>query len=196
MYIAIEGIDTAGKSTQLENIKKRYPEAILTKEPGGSELGIKIRELVLEHDISSSKAELLLFLADRAEHLKNVIKPNIENMIVSDRSAISGMAYAMVKKDFAHDELIWLNKFSTDDIFPDIVFILELSEDELKHRLSQKSHDKIESRGYKYLLEIQSLLIKACEMLDIKYVCIDASKNIEEITDHITMSLRSHFDIH
>lgn len=190
MYIAIEGIDTAGKSTQIANLKKRYSDAIFTKEPGGTPLGVKIRELILNGEVKSSKAELMLFLADRAEHVKEVIRPNSQKMIISDRSAVSGMAYAMATKEFAHEDLTILHRFSTDNFLPDVVFILELPSGELNNRLSKKIHDNIESRGQKYLLEIQSLLKKACELLRIRYIVIDASKNIEEITDLIDMDLR------
>ncbi|MCK4874452.1 MAG: dTMP kinase, partial [Sulfurimonas sp.] len=84
MYIAIEGIDTAGKSTQIDAVSKNFPEAIVTKEPGGTEIGKEIRELVLSARAQSKKAEFLLFLADRAEHIKEVIEPNLEKMIISD----------------------------------------------------------------------------------------------------------------
>ncbi|MEN8304472.1 MAG: dTMP kinase [Campylobacterota bacterium] len=78
MYIAIEGIDTAGKSTQIEAVSKNYPNAIVTKEPGATEVGKEIREMVLSAKAQSKKAEFLLFLADRAEHITEVIEPNIE----------------------------------------------------------------------------------------------------------------------
>jgi dTMP kinase len=184
-YIAIEGVDTAGKSTQIANLKEIYPEAIFTKEPGGTELGAKIRELVLFSDISNPATELLLFLADRAEHIQKVIKPNLDKLIISDRSVVSGMAYALVKKEFSKKRLAKLNKFATEKILPDCVIILELSPDELKFRLSQKEHDKIESRGIEYLLDIQKSLINACEILDLKYHVINASKNVEVITNEI-----------
>lgn len=190
-YIAIEGIDTAGKSTQIANLKKIYPDAIFTKEPGGTELGAKIRELVLFGDILNPTTELLLFLADRSEHIKKVVEPNLDKLIISDRSVISGMAYALVKKEFSKKRLVKLNKFATEKIFPDCVIILKLTPDELKFRLSQKEHDKIESRGVEYLLDIQQSLINACEILDIKYHIIDASEDIEVITTKIAKVIAS-----
>ncbi|MEO1937666.1 MAG: dTMP kinase, partial [Sulfurimonas sp.] len=95
MYIAIEGIDTAGKSTQIAALQKHFPNAIITKEPGGTAIGAEIRSLVLSAKAQSKKAEFLLFLADRAEHIQEVIKPNLDKMIISDRSVVSGVAYAL-----------------------------------------------------------------------------------------------------
>ena len=94
MYVVIEGIDTAGKSTQLEILSKKFSDAIFTKEPGATKLGSKLREMALNGEAKSKIAEMFLFLADRAEHIEEVIKPNIDKMIISDRSVISGIAYA------------------------------------------------------------------------------------------------------
>jgi len=69
MYIAIEGIDTAGKSTQIAQLQKEFNNAIITKEPGATEVGAEIRKMVLSGNVESKKAEFLLFLADRAEHI-------------------------------------------------------------------------------------------------------------------------------
>ena len=190
MYIVIEGIDTAGKSTQIENVSKNFSDAIITKEPGGTEIGSKIRQMVLFDDVQSSTAELLLFLADRAEHIERVIKPNREKTIFSDRSLISGMAYAFVAKKFTLEKLAQLNKFATDEVLPDIAFILQLSEEELRYRLSQKEHDKIEARGVAYLLEIQDALISATKELGITHYIIDASQSIENITKEITKIIK------
>jgi dTMP kinase len=185
MYIAIEGIDTAGKSTQIALLEKEFCDAVITKEPGATDIGRKIRDIVLNEDVESSKAEFLLFLADRAEHIKRVIKPNLHKMIISDRSVVSGIAYAMVKKDIDIADILKLNHFATDGIYPDKVFLLQLTEDELKFRLSQKELDGIELRGVEYLLNIQETLKKAAKELDIELIIIDAKKEINEISQEI-----------
>ncbi len=184
MYIAIEGIDTAGKSTQIEALRKYFQDAIITKEPGGTELGAKMREILLSGKLSH-KAEFLLFLADRAEHIEKVVKPNLSKLIISDRSAVSGVAYAMTQGAMNSYELKALNDFATSSIYPDIVFLLQLSQVELEYRLSQKSLDGIEKRGSKYLLTIQENIPKAAKLLGIKLITIDASMEIEKITDAI-----------
>lgn len=182
MYIIIEGIDTAGKSTQLEILNKKYPDAIFTKEPGGTELGVDLRQMVLSGRAKSKVAEMLLFLADRAEHTEEVIKQNKDKVVISDRGFVSGIAYA---KDFPIDMTIELNKIALDGEMPDKLIMLELSPEELQNRLNAKENDAIELRGIDYLLEIQTRMKTVIESLDIDALIIDASKSIDEIAKEI-----------
>ncbi len=190
MYIAIEGIDTAGKSTQISRLREAYPEALITKEPGGTTIGGRIRDIVLNGGVQSAKAEFLLFLADRAEHMQEVIKPNLNGMIISDRSVVSGVAYALVQENIAKDEILDLNTFATDGIYPQKLFLLQLSAEELTFRLSQKELDGIEARGTAYLLKIQDAMIEAAKALQIELITIDASKPIETITREIITNIK------
>ncbi|MCX6075184.1 MAG: dTMP kinase [Campylobacterales bacterium] len=190
MYIALEGIDTAGKSTQIESLKAFFPEALTTKEPGGTAVGIQIRSMVLEGELKSKRAELLLFLADRAEHTESIIAPNSEKLIISDRSAVSGIAYAMDQNICDLDTLVALNRLATNGHLPQMVFILQLTPKELAYRLSQKEHDTIESRGINYLLNIQDALIAASYALGITTYVIDASQSIDTITQEITSLIK------
>ncbi|MEA2073363.1 MAG: dTMP kinase [Campylobacterota bacterium] len=186
MYIAIEGIDTAGKSTQIAALEELYPDAIITKEPGATAIGKEIREMVLSARAQSKKAEFLLFLADRAEHIKEVIEPNVDRkMIISDRSAVSGVAYALTQGEIDKSDLVSLNNFATGSLYPEQVFLLQLTKEELEYRLSQKELDGIELRGSEYLLSIQDAIIEATKLLGIEIVIIDATKGIEEITQEI-----------
>ncbi len=185
MYIAIEGIDTAGKSTQIAALKKHFPDAIITKEPGGTVIGKEIRALVLSAKTKSTRAEFLLFLADRAEHITEIIEPNLDKMIISDRSAVSGVAYALTQTDINTKDLVMLNDFATKKIYPKKIFLLRLTKEELQYRLSQKELDGIELRGSEYLLQIQENIKKASELLGLTLIEIDATKPITEITQEI-----------
>ncbi len=185
MYIAIEGIDTAGKSTQIERLRTYFTDAIITKEPGGTEAGKEIREIVLSAKTKSKKAEFLLFLADRAEHMKEVVEPNLDNMIISDRSVVSGVAYALIQGEISETAILHLNRFATGGIYPQKVFLLSLTKEELIFRLSQKKLDGIELRGEEYLLKIQEALITAAKLLNIELIQIDATKDIDTITQEI-----------
>ncbi|HFB54190.1 MAG TPA: dTMP kinase [Sulfurimonas autotrophica] len=190
MYIAIEGIDTAGKSTQIELLSRSFPDAVITKEPGGTKIGKEIRELVLSAKAQSKKAEFLLFLADRAEHIKEVVEPNLDSkMIISDRSVVSGVAYALTQEEINEKAIVHLNRFATNGIYPHKVFLLQLTKEELEFRLSQKELDGIELRGSAYLLKIQDAIIKAAELLDIELIIIDATQSIEAINKEILSKL-------
>jgi len=194
MYITIEGIDTAGKSTQIAQLKKAFPDAIITKEPGATEVGKEIREIVLSAKTHSKKAEFLLFLADRAEHIQEVIEPNLDKMIISDRSVVSGIAYALAQGDMASKAILHLNRFATSGIYPEKVFLLKLTKDELEFRLSQKKLDGIELRGSEYLLKIQDAIIEASKLLEIELIEIDAKQSIEDITNQILNNIKDKND--
>jgi dTMP kinase len=182
MYLILEGIDTAGKSTQIDILKQKYPMSIFTKEPGGTDLGIKIREMALSGKATSKVAEMFLFLADRAQHSYEIIKQNPDDMIISDRGVISGIAYA---KDVPMEIAISLNLIALNGAVPNKIVVLELSKKELEKRLLAKENDIIESRGINYLLEIQLRMKQAIQKLEFDAVFIDASKSISQIANEI-----------
>ena len=179
MYIVFEGIDGCGKSTQIELLKKKLENVVVTKEPGGTDFGVKARELLLHTEIKSPKAELLLFLADRAEHYIEVVEPNLKNTLISDRGFLSGIAYAM-SSNFDLEFLIDLNKFTLNDNLPDKIVLFEITKDELIDRVGQREQDKIESRGFEYLLNIQKNMKKVANTMKLDYILIDATDNIDE----------------
>jgi len=193
MYIVLEGIDTAGKSTQLNLLKDKYQDALFTKEPGGTELGVKIREMVLNGEAKSKVSEMFLFLADRAEHSFKILKKNKDKMVISDRGFLSGIAYAQAPLEIA----ISLNIMALNGIVPDKIIILELSKEELEKRISLKEKDSIENRGVDYLLKTQSRMIEAINMMNemsekkIELLIIDASKSIEDISNSINSFIES-----
>ena len=198
MYVALEGIDTCGKSTQITALREHFPQAIFTKEPGGSALGATLRELILQSHASSQpsaspiskEAEFFLFLADRAEHIDKIIKPNLDRLIIADRSLISGIAYA---KDLPESQAI--NLLSTQGIVPDLCFVFVIDKATLQDRLSTKTKDAIETRGIEYLLDIQDRIIRAACNTAKHTIHINAANDIATITQelcaHITHAMGS-----
>lgn len=187
-YIAIEGVDGAGKSTQMDLLKEIYLDAIFTLEPGATPLGNRLRDLALHHNMSD-RSRALLFLADRAEHIEQVIKPNEHRLIISDRSLISGIAYAL---NGSNQEILkTLNFFATDGVIPTMVILLEMNLDLIRSRLDREL-DLIESAGFEKLLEVQKNIKIACDLLDIPFEPIDASLSIETITNKIKDLIDAH----
>ena len=187
MYIVLEGIDTAGKSTQLALLQEQYPLALTTKEPGGTSFGLTIREIVLSDHTLDSMTEFLLFLADRREHFVKKVQPAIEanHMLFSDRSFISGVAYAKANKTLDANKLIELNRMALDDTLPHGVVLFDIPKSVLEERLDAKTNDGIEKRGINYLLEVQQNLIEVTKELNIKHIIVDASASIETIHEQI-----------
>ena len=186
MYVIFEGIDGVGKSTQIARLAAVFPQAIVTKEPGGTKLGENLREILLKENGLDKRAEILLFLADRAEHSGKIIKPNSDKMILSDRGFVSGMAYALAGGNFSFEELLSLNKFALQGNFPQKIVFFKADESTLRSRLGSRAQmDGIEARGFEYLLRVQDAMEEILQKLDVRYVTIDAAWDEEKITNLI-----------
>jgi len=190
MYILFEGIDTCGKSTQIALLKEKYPDIVTTQEPGGTAFGKHAREILLQDSLRSKRAELLLFLADRAEHYEEVVKPNRNKLVISDRGFISGIGYALANGDFDFEELVTLNKFALHNDLPDRVILFLTDMITLQTRTSQKTLDGIELRGLEYLLKVQELMKESILRLNIPHLFIDATQPIETIHEEINTYLK------
>jgi len=186
LYILFEGIDGAGKSTQIARLAAAFPQAIVTKEPGGTKLGENLREILLKENDLDKRAEILLFLADRAEHFGKIIKPNLDKMILSDRGFVSGMAYALAGGNFSFEELLNLNKFALQGNFPQKIVFFKADESTLRSRLGSRAQmDGIEARGFEYLLRVQDAMEEILQKLGVRYVTIGAALDEEKITNLI-----------
>ena len=188
MYVLFEGIDGVGKSTQIEILASKFSDVIVTKEPGGTQLGVNLREILLNSSVKIGKrAEILLFLADRAEHFEKLVAPNLGRLILSDRGFISGIAYALANdENLDENVLLELNKFALNDKFADKVIFFEASHELINSRLKTRgTSDKIEARGLVYLLKVQSLMKQILIKNSFETLFIDASKSIELISKEI-----------
>lgn len=194
MYLLFEGIDGVGKSTQIEKLREKFLNTITTREPAGTKLGVKIRELILNGGEEISKeAETLLFLADRAEHYNRVIKPNRDRLIVSDRGFISGVAYSLTNQNSDLEILKFLNSYALQKSFPDFIFLFCIDKKSLKDRLN-RDLDNIEKRGFEYLLRVQENMRVAVEYFKIPYKIVDATLDIETIHNQITKKIEELID--
>ena len=133
MFLTVEGIEGAGKSTFIglleDELTKRGVDFLHTREPGGCALGRQIRPLLLDASQKvSARAELFLFLADRAQHVSDTIRPALEagRWVVCDRYADSTIAYQGYGRGMDPEELQKLNDYATDGLWPDITFLLDL----------------------------------------------------------------------
>ncbi len=186
MYVIFEGIDTTGKSTQLELLDS-FDDIVTVREPGGTKLGEKLREIILESKYNISfNTELFLFLADRAQNFEENIQNNIDKIVVSDRGMISGISYALANHPFLDkDFLILMNKFALNGHLPDKVVLFVTTKELIQERLSSKNHDNIELRGIDYLLKVQDLMINILNSIPVKVLTIDASRTIDDIHEEI-----------
>ncbi len=193
MYIVFEGIDLVGKSTQIKLLQKLFPEFIYTREPGGTQFGQKIRDMILHQESSlNSFSEFLLFLADRSEHYHQVLKPNLEmgKVVVSDRSMISGIAYASINGGIDEVDILSMNLMSVENLKPDLIIFLHISRENLLLRKQGSSEDNIEMRGVEYSLNVQTNLEFWIDKLELNVLKIDASHNIDYIFNLISQNIK------
>lgn len=186
MFIAFEGLDGSGSSTQsrllAERLEKNGKPSLLTKEPtSDSPIGKLIRE-VLQHKWSASPEGLqLLFSADRAEHLKNEIEPGLQNdqIVITDRYLFSTLAYGGMNVDME-----WLKVLNKNFQLPDITFLFKLDPEECINRIAGRGSDYELFEEAEKLAKIWENYEKIAEDYENIQV-IDATKTIEEISEEI-----------
>jgi len=181
-YIAFEGIDKSGKTTIAEKfadyLSIEYP-VFLTKEPGAKS-GV-FRDLLLSQRWNK-KTELFLFLADRADGIELIKKRLTEGIVISDRSLYSTLAYQGYGEGIDIDFLTQLNRFATDNLFPDVVFLIDIDLDTMKKRSSQA--DAIESKSIEFFKRVREGYLKLADRFD-NFFVIDGTKTIEKVFNQV-----------
>ena len=204
-FIVIEGIDGCGKTTQIIEISKWLPKSglmlkdsqlIQTREPGGSLLGKKLRNLILDNDKNnqpSSLAELLLYSADRAEHVSKIISPalNKGNWVISDRFSGSTLAYQGYGRNINREIIKTIESIVCQGESPDLTIFLEIAPEESIFRRKNKLPDRMESEGIKFLEKVNKGFKLIAEEKNWKI--ISASQNIKAISDEIKETLLDNF---
>ena len=204
-FIVLEGIDGCGKTTQINELSKWLPKSglinknaslIKTREPGGSILGREIRDMILKNNKSNSPSiltELLLYSADRAEHISKIILPALQNgnWIISDRFSGSTLAYQGYGREINIDIIKKLENIVCKNIKPDLTFFLEISPEESILRRKNKVADRIESEGLEFLKKVNDGFKLIA--LENNWEIIKASEDIHSISQQIQISLINKF---
>ena len=162
-FIVFEGIEGCGKSYQSQKLfnflKKKKIPSILTREPGGTQLGQSIRSLLLDTSRKKSPdsiTELLLYAADRAQHVNEIIRPSLNkgNWVISDRFSGSTLAYQGFGRKLDIKLIQDLENIATQGISPDITFLLDISVEESISRRESRKDDRIEQEGRDFLSNV------------------------------------------
>ena len=194
--VTFEGGEGCGKSTQIKLFIKFLEEQklnfILSREPGVCVLGEKIRAILLHSkEDMSALSEFFLFCANRAEHVKEVIKPALEEgkIVVIDRYYDSSLAYQGYAGNLDIKKLKDITAFATDNVVPDLTFLLDISYEEGFGRKAKdenlKNLDRIEQRDRAYHEKVRQGYLKLAKEEPNRIVVIDASKSLEEIHEEI-----------
>lgn len=192
LFITMEGPDGSGKSTQIDAIKSFFEmngeRVVVTREPGGTNISEKIRELLLDRENRemSPMAEALLYAASRAQLVSQIIKPALENgtHVICDRFVDSSIAYQGFGRGLG-DSVAVINAYAIGDCMPDITFLMKLNPEIGKSRIKSSDQDRIEMEK----IDFHNRVFAGYEALECEYperiVGIDATRNIEEISEEI-----------
>lgn len=193
LFITFEGLEGAGKSTQIKLLKnylmsKGWP-TVTTREPGGTYIGDEIRDILLDIDNKDIdyKLEALLYAASRAQLVAVVIKPALaENKIVlSDRYVDSSIAYQGYGRGLPIDLILEFNKWATEGLEPDLTFLLRLPAEVGQSRNQAKQADRIESESIDFHKRVENGYDELAKQYKDRYRVIDATKDIETVSRDI-----------
>ncbi len=198
-FISFEGIDGAGKTTQIELLKKRLEKnnykVKVFREPGGMEISESLRKIILNKSFDiSSNTEMLLFLAARSELVTKVIYPALEKgyYVICDRYIDSTVAYQGFGRKIDIKIINDLNKFVTLGLLPTVTFYLDIPVKTMILRKNKENNDRMENSGLKFFERVRSGYFDL-ELKNNRFVKIDASQNIKKIETQIWSSLNDFF---
>ncbi|MFJ9757290.1 dTMP kinase [Streptomyces sp. NPDC101149] len=188
-FIALEGGDGAGKSTQAEAlaewIRGKGHEVVLTREPGATPVGKRLRSILL--DVSSAglshRAEALLYAADRAEHVDTVVRPALERgaVVISDRYIDSSVAYQGAGRDLSPTEIARINRWATNGLVPHLTVLLDVAPETARERFTE-APDRLESEPAEFHARVRSGFLTLAAADPGRYLVVDAGQEPEAVS--------------
>ncbi|MFC4243390.1 dTMP kinase [Gryllotalpicola reticulitermitis] len=190
LYVTVEGLDGSGKTTQLERLAAWLTDAghtvVATREPGGTEVGQLVRDIVLHHrgDIAP-RAEALLFAADRAHHIATKVRPALERgeIVLQDRYIDSSVAFQGAGRVLDPEEVRRVSEWATDGLYPALTVLLDLDPSVARQRIdaAQKVFDRIEAEAVEFNQRIRAAYLGMAETEPQRWLVIDATLPPDEI---------------
>ena len=200
MFITFEGGDGSGKSTQIQSVRdwfeSRGREVVVTREPGGTELGTEIRRLVQNgpEDVDA-RTEALLYAADRAYHVATVIAPALERgaVVLGDRYIDSSLAYQGAARSLGVDEIASLSAWATRGLYPSLTFLLDLPP-EVGARRRTDAPDRMERESMDFHERVRHEYLRLADAEPERIVVIDAVGTVDEVFSEIRGVLVERFE--
>lgn len=192
VFISFEGVDGAGKTTQVERLaqfwQERGREVVVTREPGGTSLGKRIRELLLAdpNETITPRAEALLFAADRAQHVEQIIRPALERgaIVITDRYLDSSLAYQSGGRELTADDVKHLSMWATNSLLPRRTYLLDI-DPHVSHARLTHEEDRMESAGENFQQRTRRAFLQLAEADPERFLVIDATQTADAIGELI-----------
>ncbi len=201
-FVSFEGPDGAGKSTVLKEVLNQIgselkTQYLVTREPGGSKIAEKIRDIILDpaNDKMDNKTEALLYAASRSQHVEEIIRPALKEgkVVFSDRYVDSSLAYQGAGRDLGIQEVKQINDFATDKLDPDLTFFLDLDpEVGLKRieKLRPGQEDRLEQENLAFHKKVYAGFLKVKETYPERFVTVDAMQPIDQVVAQVIATLK------
>ncbi|HYZ14301.1 MAG TPA: dTMP kinase [Actinomycetota bacterium] len=197
LFVAFEGVEGAGKGTQIrlaqEWLEEQGADVLVTREPGGTEVGEQLRKVLLGHDTGhlEPKTEALLFAASRAQLVMTVIRPALAEgkVVIADRYIDSSVAYQGWARGLGEQDVLTLNVWATQGLFPDLVILLHL-EPEAGLLRSLEEPDRIEMEGGDFHAKVADAYLRIAEEHPERFVVVDADGPPEQVHDKVVEALK------
>jgi len=191
IFIAFEGGEGTGKSTQSKMLKKwleqEGEEVVLSREPGGTDLGQGLRKILLGHETGaiSPRAEALLYAADRAHHVFSLIRPALDrgDVVITDRYFDSSIAYQGAGRVLQPNEVARISRWATESLFPTLTIIIDMPAEVGLGRL--KSRDRLEAEPLAFHERVRNEFLQIASMDPERYLIVDGLQEIDEIHEQI-----------
>jgi dTMP kinase len=202
LFIVFEGIEGAGKTTQLEmladRLRARHLDPVLTREPGGTPLGHQLREYLLSRreERSEPLIEAFLMIADRADHVLRLLRPALESgrIVLCDRYGDATLAYQGGGSGVDEQTLLELNRLATGGLRPDLVVLLDLPPERAGGRLDSRgtiARDRFESEPHAFFTRVRNKYLELAEREHGKWLVLDATRPVEDLAAEIETRVAS-----
>ena len=191
LFITFEGADGCGKTTQIDLLNKylqdKNCETIVTLEPGGSDIGKNLRQILLHHEgYVSPRAELFMYLADRAQHVDAVVVKNVEQgkIVLCDRHIDSLVAYQGYARGGDIEKINFLNEIATNGYKPNLTLVFDVDSEIAQTRVG-KVKDRLEKEGLEFHKKVRFGYLELAKKYPDRIKVIDANKTIEEVFEQV-----------
>lgn len=196
LFVSLEGIDGAGKSTQLQAVvdvlRAAGRQVVLTREPGGTEIGEKIRELLLHQSMHPATEALLMFAA-RQEHVLRVIEPSLLGGadVVCDRFTAATLAYQGGGKGVPAERLEALARWVHPGLLPDVIVLIDVPPEVAAQRLAQtRQRDRFEQESVDFFARVRANYLQQAAASPDRWLVVDGTQSPEAVQDIITQHLK------
>ncbi len=195
-FIAFEGGDGAGKSTQVARLAASFEsagrEVVLTRQPGGTALGAALRDLVLHGEAVTPRAEALIFAADKAQHVEEVVLPSLGRgaVVITDRYTDSSIAYQGAGRDLGATEVAELQDWAVGGLVPHLTVLVDIDPGEGRRRRGAE-HDRMESEADAFHARVRGHFLELAERSPQRYLVVDGAADPEEIARRVWDRVRA-----